>query len=193
MNILLTVMLKELIDFARDRRTLFMALFLSPIIIPVMLVGISTVVQKKNAAQLEKPLELPVIGAEFAPSLIAYLQGHNIVIMPAPADPAVAIREQSEDVILEIDATFPDNWRQSKPAMIEIIHDATRQDARIPVARVEGVLQSYSQTVGSLRLLARGVSPGVMTALQVGHRDLSTPEAKQPMCRYGPSRASSAF
>jgi sodium transport system permease protein len=179
MNILLTVMLKELIDFARDRRTLFMALFLSPIIIPVMLVGISTVVQKKNAAQLEKPLELPVIGADFAPSLIAYLQGHNIVIMPAPADPAAAIREQSADVILEIDAAFSDNWRQSKPATVEIIHDATRQDAQIPVRRVEGVLTSYSQTVGSLRLLARGVSPGVMTALQVGHRDLSTPEAKQ--------------
>lgn len=179
MNTLLAVLRKELIDFTRDRRTLFMALFLSPIIIPVMLVGISTVVQKKAASQLEKPLQLPVIGAEHAPNLIAWLQGHNIVIEPAPGDATAAIRDQSEDVILEISAQFADNWRQSKPATVEIIHDATRQDARIPLARLEQVLQSYSQTVGSLRLLARGVSPSVMTAMQIGHRDLSTPEAKQ--------------
>lgn len=179
MNTLLAVLRKELIDFTRDRRTLFMALFLSPIIIPVMLVGISTVVQKKAASQLEKPLQLPVIGAEHAPNLIAWLQGHNIVIEPAPGDATAAIRDQSEDVILEISAQFADNWRQSKPATVEIIHDATRQDARIPLARLEQALQSYSQTVGSLRLLARGVSPSVMTAMQIGHRDLSTPEAKQ--------------
>ncbi len=179
MKIFSTVMLKELTDFARDRRTLFMALFLSPIIIPVMLVGISTVVQKKAASQLDKPLQLPVIGAERAPNLIAYLQGHNIVIGAAPVDPTTAIREQREDVILEISADFANDWRQSKPATVEIIHDATRQDARIPVARVERVLQGYSQTVGSLRLLARGVSPSVMSAVQIGHRDLSTPEAKQ--------------
>lgn len=179
MNTFLVVLRKELTDFARDRRTLFMALFMSPIIIPVMLVGISTVVQKKAESQMEKPLRLPVVGAERAPNLIAYLQGHNIVITPAPADITTAIREQREDVILEISAGFADNWRQSKPATVEIVHDATRQDAQIPVRRLEGVLTSYSQTVGSLRLLARGVSPGVITAMQIGHRDLSTPEAKQ--------------
>jgi len=179
MNTFLTVMRKELTDFSRDRRTLFMALLLSPIIIPVMLVGIGTVVQKKAVAQLEQPLKLPVIGAERAPNLVAFLQGHNIVIQPAPADAAAAIREQSEDVILEISADFAEDWRQSQPATVEIIHDATRQDAQIPLNRVERVLQSYSQRVGSLRLLARGVSPSVISAVQIGHRDLSTPEAKQ--------------
>lgn len=179
MKTLITVMRKELTDFARDRRTLFMALLMSPIIIPVMLVGISTIVQKKAESQLEKPLNLPVVGAERAPNLMAYLQGHNIVITPAPEDVTAAIRDQREDVILEISEGFAENWRQSTPATVEIVHDATRQDAQIPVRRVEAVLTSYSQTVGSLRLLARGVSPGVMSALQIGQRDLSTPEAKQ--------------
>src|SRR3546814_2251126 len=120
MNTLLVVLRKELADFARDRRTLFMALFMSPIIIPVMLIGISTVVQMKTESQLEKPLSLPVVGAERAPNLIAYLQGHNIVITQAPADITTAIREQREDVIIEISAGFAANWRQSKPASVEI-------------------------------------------------------------------------
>src|SRR3546814_474876 len=115
MNTLLVVLRKELADFARDRRTLFMALFMSPIIIPVMLIGISTVVQKKTESQLEKPLSLPVVGAERAPNLIAYLQGHNIVITPAPADITTAIREHRADVTLDISAGLDENWQPDKP------------------------------------------------------------------------------
>lgn len=179
MSTFITVLGKELTDFVRDRRTLFMALFLSPIIIPVMMVGIGTVVAKKTAEQLEKPLELPVIGAERAPNLIAWLEGQNIEIKPAPADAEAAIRNQDEFVILEIDPGFADAWRRSEPAKIAILHDATRQDTRIPLGRLTRALQAYGQTVGSLRLLARGISPSVAAPVQVGERDLSTPEAKQ--------------
>lgn len=174
-----TVLRKELTDFVRDRRTLFMSLFLTPILVPVLMVGIGTVVAKKTVEQMEEPLELPVIGAERAPNLVAWLAGQNIVIKPAPADPEAAIRNQDEFVILEIDAGFADAWRASKPAKVAVLHDATRQDTRIPLSRLSQALQTYSQTVGSLRLLARGISPSVAAPVQVGVRDLSTPEAKQ--------------
>ena len=179
MNTLLTVMLKELKDFSRDRRTLFMALLLTPLIMPVLLIGIGTVVQKKAASQLEKPLELPVEGAEYAPNLIAFLQGQNIVVKPAPSDLEAAIRNQDEDVVLAIGAEFPEDWRKGVPAKVEIVHDATRQDQEIPVRRLESALETYSRSVGSLRLLARGISPTVGTPVRIAHRDLSTPEAKQ--------------
>lgn len=179
MNTFLTVMLKELKDFSRDRRTLFMALLLTPLIMPTLLVGIGTVVQKKAESQLEKPLELPIAGADYAPNLVAFLQGQNIVVKPAPSDVEAAIRNQDVDVVLSIGADFPEDWRKGLPAKVEIVHDATRQDQQIPVGRLEGALQAYSRSVGSLRLLARGISPLVASPMQVAHRDLSTPEAKQ--------------
>lgn len=178
MNVVLTVMMKEIRDFSRDRRTLFMALLLGPLVIPVLIVGMGFILDKTVSQQLEKPLELPVVGAEHAPNLIAWLEGQNVLIEPGPDDPEAAIREQEHPVILRIPADFPDQWRDTRPAVLEVLNDSTRQDSRIPTGRVTSLLQGYSQTVGSLRLLARGINPAVGQPLLVSQIDLATPEAR---------------
>ena len=48
----------------------------------------------------------------------------------------------------------------------------------VKVARVSKVLESYGNGVGAMRLLIRGINPGVATPLHVGTRDMATPEAK---------------
>ena len=178
MKSLWVVMLKELLDLMRDRRTVYISLFVGPLVIVGLIVGMGTVVQKKTATQLEKTLEIPIIGAEHAPNLVTWLTAQNIKPKDAPPDPDVAIRNQDEDVIIRVADDFAENWRAGKPALIEILHDSTRDDSRIPVARVTRLLDGYSQTVGALRLLARGVSPGVGQPMRVASTDLSTPESR---------------
>ena len=174
----LVVMFKELVDMFRDRRTVAISLLFGPLLMPALILGMGKLVANRVSSQLEKPLVLPVIGAEHAPNLIAWLEGQNIVVAAPPADPDAAIRSQAEDVVLRISPEYATQWRGSLPARVEILHDSSRQDARIPVERLERLLQGYGATVGSLRLLARGVSPGTMQALRVGHRDLATPESR---------------
>ena len=174
----LVVMFKELVDMFRDRRTVAISLLFGPLLMPALILGMGKLVANRVSSQLEKPLVLPVIGAEHAPNLIAWLEGQNIVVAAPPADPDAAIRSQAEDVVLRISPEYAEQWRGSRPARVEILHDSSRQDARIPVERLERLLQGYGSTVGSLRLLARGVSPGTMQALRVGHRDLATPESR---------------
>ena len=77
------------------------------LIFPVLILGMGALVQKRVSSQLEKTLELPVVGAEHAPNLIAWLEGQNIVVKPAPGDPDDAIRSQREDVILRIGPDYP--------------------------------------------------------------------------------------
>lgn len=178
MNALLTVMAKELTDLFRDRRTLAISLLMGPILFPLLILGVGKLASDRVTTQLEKPLEVPVIGAKHAPNLIAWLEGQNIVIKPAPADPDAAIRAQAEDVILRISEKYPEQWRGSVPAGIEILHDSSRQDADIPVKRLETLLEGYGQSVGALRLIARGVAPTAAQPLRVNHRDLATPEAR---------------
>ena len=173
------VMLKELRDLIRDRRTLFIAVLMGPLLLPAIMIGLGGLVSKKVSSQLEKTLEVPVIGAEHAPNLVAWLEGQNLRIEPAPKDPTAAIRAQDEDVILRIDADYAADWRAGRPALVEILHDASRDDSRIPVARVQSLLDAYSSSAGALRLLARGVSPSVATPVRVAHTDLSTPESRQ--------------
>lgn len=178
---LLTVMLKELRDLIRDRRTLLVALLMGPLLMPALLFGIGTLVANRMSTQMEKPLLLPIVGAERAPNLVAWLEGHDVKPQPAPKDPDAAIRRQDFEVILRVAPDYAEHWRASKPALLEIVHDASRQDSGIPVQRLQDLLGRYGDTVGALRLIARGVNPAVGTPVLVAHRDLSTPESRRGM------------
>jgi sodium transport system permease protein len=179
MNALLTVWHKELLDLFRDRRTLAISLLMGPLLIPALILGIGKLATDRISTQLEKPLEVPVIGAANAPNLVAWLEGQNIVVKPAPSDPDAAIRSQAQDVVLRIGPKFGEQWRASMPALVEILHDSSREDAQIPVQRLQGLLDNYNQGVGALRLVARGISPTTIAPLRVSDRDLATPEARR--------------
>ncbi|MFA5685289.1 MAG: ABC transporter permease [Lysobacteraceae bacterium] len=179
MNAILAVMRKELVDLFRDRRTVLLGLFLGPIVLPALLLGMGHLAERRATTQLESTLKLPVIGAEHAPNLIAFITTHNIEILPPPEDPDHEIREQNHDVILRIPADYPAQWRAGDPADIELILDSTRRDTEIPLQRVSGVLNTYAATAGKLRLLSRGIAPQADQALRVNRRDLATPEAQR--------------
>ncbi len=178
MSPLFTVWRKELTDLFRDRRTLAISLLMGPLLMPALVLGIGKLASDRISTQLEKPLEVPVIGRSNAPNLVSWLEGQNIVVMPAPADPDSAIRDQKNDVILRIGGKFDAQWRASMPALVEILHDSSREDAQIPVQRLQTLLDNYAQGVGGLRLVARGISPTTMQPLRVSDRDLATPEAR---------------
>ena len=181
MKAIWTVARKELVDLFRDRKTMMLGLLLGPIVMPAIILGMGMLAEKKMRTQLESTLELPVIGAERAPNLVAFLKGRNIEAQPAPADPEQAVRDQDFDVVLKIGEDYGEQWRGSRPAEVELIYDSSRQDSQIPVNRVRGVLVEYSRTVGVLRGINRGVSPEAGFAVQVGQRDVATPEARRGM------------
>lgn len=178
MKTTLAVTWKELLDLFRDRRTVAIGLLMGPILFPVLILGMGAVVEQRVTSQLEKTLDLPVLGAERAPNLVAWLEGQNIAVRPPGEDVEAAIRAQDVDVALKIHEDYAEDWRAGRPALVEILYDASRQDSQIPVQRVEGLLRAYGQSVGSMRLLARGISPSVGQPVLVARRDLSTPEAR---------------
>ncbi|MCE2943578.1 MAG: ABC transporter permease [Xanthomonadaceae bacterium] len=172
---------KELVEIFRDRKILINGLLLSPLLFPVLILGMGSLAENRARTQLESPLKLPVVNADVAPNLVAFLATQNIVVEPAPADPDALIRRQDKDVILRIDEAYAEDWRASRAATVEILHDSSRQDSQIPVRRVEVALEAYSQQAGAMRLMVRGVDPSLGTAIRATYRDLATPEAKRGM------------
>ncbi len=176
-----TVMRKELRDLSRDRRTLALALFLGPLLYPALMLGMGYLTENRIRTQVDKTLEVPMMGAEHAPNLVKFLTTSGIIATRSPADLDAAIRSQDIDVALRISPDYAEDWRTGRPALVEIIRDSTRRDADIPTQRVNAALSAYSQQVGALRLLARGVDASVARPVNVGLQDLATPEAKQGM------------
>ena len=180
MGELLTVLLKELRELSRDRRTLMLALML-PLLFPVLIIGMGTLAENRAKGQMEKDLKIAIVGAEHAPNLVAWLAGQGIARKTLAKAPDAAIRDQDEDVYLKIEDDFGKHWREGTPALVEIVHDSTRQDANIPVRRVENALNLYRQQAGALRLLARGINPAIAAPMAVSHTDLATPEARKSL------------
>ncbi|TZF90087.1 ABC transporter permease [Cognatilysobacter lacus] len=176
-----SVMRKELRDISRDRRTLAIALLLGPLLYPVIIIGSSSMAEKRAKTELDRTLVIPVDGIERAPNLVAFLATQGIQAKKAPKDLDASIVSQDEDVGLRIDEEFGKDWRAGKPAVVEIVADSTRRNAEIPMARVRAALEGYRDQMGALRLLARGIDPSVTRAVNVGSRDVASEQAKKGM------------
>jgi len=179
LSTLLTVMGKELRDLSRDRRTLAFTLLLGPLLYPILILGMGKLAESRVKSQIEQPLEIPAIGVEHAPNLVRFLAAQGLNTRPAPDDLNEAIAEQRIDVALRISDEFGEQWREGRPALVEILQDSTRRASDVPTARLKAALQAYSGQVGALRLMARGIDPQVARPLDVGTQDLASAEAKQ--------------
>ncbi|WP_411852536.1 ABC transporter permease [Stenotrophomonas sp. LGBM10] len=173
------VMRKELRDLSRDRRTLALTLLLGPLLYPLLFLGMGKLAESRVKSQIDKPLEIATIGAEHAPNLVRFLAAQGLNTVAAPDDLTTAIRDQKIDVALRISPGFAKDWEAGRPALVEIVKDSTRRSADIPSSRLEAALGGYSQQVGALRLLARGIDAQVARPLDIATQDMATAEAKR--------------
>lgn len=168
---------KELIDNLRDRRSLAGAFFY-PLLGPLLMALMFTVLGQTMSAQAEKPLALPVVGAQNGPALIQFLEQHGAEIQPAPDDPEASVRAGDLDVVLIIPKDYGEDFSTGHPATVRLVIDASRQASSISVGRARDLLEAYSRQIGALRLLARGVDPNLVEALAIERADVSTSQSR---------------
>ena len=177
----LIVCLKEIRENLRDRRTLGSALLFGPLVMPLATVAMLTIGGNRIAGDLEKTLVLPVIGAEHAPNLVAWLRQQSVQVEPGPADPVAAVLHKDAEFVLVIPPGFGEDWRAGRPAAVELHFDRTRDRTQTALRRINTLLESYSAGIGAMRLTARGIDPAVANAVVVEERDAA---AVDPMLAF---------
>jgi sodium transport system permease protein len=173
-----TVYKKEVSENLRDRRSLFNSVLLGPILFPILFIGLAYFAGSKQQERIDEILEVPVVGAEYAPNLVGFLEQQGVVIQTPPEDPEASVKTQDNQVIIRIPEQFPEQWKSGKPAVIEVIADPSRRESEIPMQRVRGLIHSYGARIGHLRLQLRGVSPNVQSPIMIKDVDLSTPQSR---------------
>jgi sodium transport system permease protein len=81
-------------------------------------------------------------------------------------------------VVLVVSPGYGDDFRAGLPATVQLVFDQSRAAGGVSVERARDLLDSYSQQIGALRLLARGVSPGVVRALAIEDVDVATSQSR---------------
>ena len=174
----LTVFLKEVTENLRDRRTLMSAFLTGPLLGPLLFVMLINIALNRELDKAEKPLPVPVIGAEYAPNLVDALKAGGVVPGAAVADPQQTVRKQDADVVLRIAPGYGKAWRQGESVQVELFYDSSQREANTSVDRVTKLVEGYARQQGAMRLVARGLSPSTAWPLQVARRDQATPQSR---------------
>ncbi len=174
----LTVFLKEVRENLRDRRTLLNAFVTGPLLGPLLLVLLVNVIINQQMDKAEQPLQVPVIGAQYAPNLIHALQAGGVLPQPAVASAEAAVRAQEADVVLRVAPGYATAWRNGEPVQVELFFDSSQRDANPAVERVTRLVEGYARQQGALRLVARGLSPAVGVPVVVAPRDQATAQSR---------------
>ena len=177
MKKIFVIVQKEMLDNLRDYRSwmtgLFWALF-GPLILGGMIMLLGNSIREK----VDESLILPVLGAENAPTLIAFLEQQDVIIKPAPADPEAAVLAGDINVALIIPSDYGEDFSAGQTANVQLVFDSTRQSAMPDINRAQNLLESYSSYIGLLRLSLRGVSPEVIRVVQIEEVDTATPQSQ---------------
>jgi sodium transport system permease protein len=177
LNKILVIFQKEVLDNLRDRRALTSTL-MGTLLGPGLMLLLFFVLGRTFDEAAQQALQLPVIGGEHAPNLIQFLEQHNVTILEAPANPEESVRVGDHDVILVIAEDYGENLQSGLPATVELIVDDSRQSSQIDVNRTEQLLETYSEQLATLRLVARGISPIILQPLSVETVDVATPQSQ---------------
>lgn len=162
---ILTILIKELRDGIRDRRSVMAAMsyaLTTPLVFAgIFMITISDISEKQDIA-------ISIEGAEHAPDLIRFLG-------------AVGIVEGSQEP-LEITLTIPPGYaaQMSRGESAEVIltADASRKELAQPLGQIKRVIHAYADEMAALRLVARGINPKVIEPLELVFHDKATNESK---------------
>ncbi|MCS6124341.1 ABC transporter permease [Shewanella baltica] len=171
MNKIMAMVRKELIDAARDKRSVMAGLYYA-IGTPLIMCGLFMVL----IGQLTSPddLKITITNPDKAPDLVRFLSNKGISSGEVKDSELKAIE-------LIISPDYAAQMNQGKGAEITIVADNSDEKLQNSIRRLEKQLQSYSTEMGSLRLIARGIDPRVMQPLKVSVHDQATTDSKGGM------------
>jgi sodium transport system permease protein len=178
MRALLIVFLKELIENARDRRTVLSALVLGPLGAPLLFTVMMNISLARGHERAERPLELPVAGGEHAPNLLGFLRGQGVRVEAFTGDPAAAVRAHSRRLVLVIPAGIGAELEHGRPAAVRLYTDSSDTSAGTDRARAAALLHAYAGRIAAWRLEARGIAPALLQPIVVDEVDVSTPAGR---------------
>ncbi len=184
MGTIFTVFIKEALDNFRDKRTLGSALIMGPIFGPILFAVVINISIERSLESAEKTLELPVIGQEYAPNMVAYLRSRNIDAVEGPEDLEAAmeaVKTGEHDVVLVIPPGIGEELADMIPATVRLVSDQANTDADRDARRVRGALYGWNQELAAVRVVGRGINPMTLRPLNIDEVDVSTPSGRSAM------------
>ncbi len=178
MSAFVTVLAKECIDNLRDRRTLISTFSLA-LLGPIILVGMMSFILDRALGEQDDAIAFSLVGANSAPGLVDWLNQQNYEIkdieLNADTDPRTLVTSGDNEVVLIIPANYAERFTAGQMTTFTIVYDSSELGSASRRAnQLERALNSYSRTIGVLRLQLRGIDPQLMQPILVNELDVAS-------------------
>ncbi|HUP28843.1 MAG TPA: ABC transporter permease [Usitatibacter sp.] len=173
---LFTVFLKEVRDSLRDRRTALMVFVASVLTGPVTLILVAQFVS--GLEEKASTLKVRISGQQHAPALVNFLQRMDVEVEAAPDDYEARIKEGRLEAVIVVPKDFDERYLAGDNAKVEIVYDDSRTESGPGIRQAERLLRAFNKETGTLRMVARGVSPDLIEPVKVQHVNTATPRQK---------------
>jgi sodium transport system permease protein len=167
---------KEVRDALRDRRTAMMVFVASILTGPLTLVLMAQFLS--GLEEKSSILKVRIVGQAHAPALVNFLQRNDVEIEAAPEDYEKKIREGRLDAVIVVPEDFDQRFTAGDAARVEIVYDDSRAESSPAIRQAERLMRAFNRESGTLRLVARGVSPDLVEPVKVEHVNTATPRQK---------------
>ena len=158
---------KELLDAARDKRSVMAGLyyaFFTPVLLAVVLTAVI------NKATNPEDIEITITNGIEASNLVNYLSDRGI----SQGDDS----DKLKNIELVISTDFSKQLNRAEPAEVTLIADQSEDSLRTAISRIKRALGSYSSEMVSLRLISRGINPNIINPVKVHIQDQATAVSK---------------
>jgi sodium transport system permease protein len=168
---------KELKDAMRDRRTWIIVLVTSMLAGPISLLLLSSFVAgiEESAARRE----VFVVNAAAAPTLVNFMQRAGGNVRDAPADYREQIKAgRLQNAVVIVPPDFEARLAAGETIRLDVVFDDTATKAQPSVRATLAMVRGFNRELGMQRLLARGVSPHLLTPVDVEEHNLASSQAR---------------
>jgi len=172
-----TVLVKELVDALRDRRTLLAVLVSSVFLGPLALIALSSLVATFEVSAERR--EVYVAGIDAAPTLRNYFERQTYTVRAAPPDYEAQLRSaRLGDPVVVVPPDFEAALLRGDAPVVEIVSDSANQRSQASTHRIESLVLGFGRERAALSLALRGVSLELLEPVQVQDRDLASTQTR---------------
>lgn len=172
-----SVFRKELLDAARDRRTMLVILISGVLMGPLILIAISGLVASMEA-RAEKRV-IYVIGLAHAPSLQNFIERQTWTVKEPPADYEAQLRASKfSDPVVVVPENFERDLIAGEKPALAIVNDSANTASTAGARATQRMLEGYKRERVGLSLALRGIAPVVIDPVAIEDRDLASTQTR---------------
>ena len=176
----LIILIKELTDMIRDRRTIFMMVVMPLVVIPLLATTAIKLTQSQIEKAKDKELRVVVIGETAAPELFKRLSKEEnfFLVTMTNADSARAMTaEQTLDGVVIIPQDFSEFVEGDKQATIRLIFKSS-ESLNAARRRIEAIIDQYDREIVNERIGRLQLDETLFDAIAIEREDVASTEEK---------------